>query len=69
MEIVKTRIEGGNNSCRVVPVFVSHSSSRSNEVLTYTQSSILLISTSVAEKLHVTGEETELFLSTISAEK
>ena len=66
-----TRTKGGNKSCMVVPVFVSHFGNRSNKVLTYalpdTQSSISFVSTGVAEKLQVTGEETELILSTMSA--
>ena len=55
----------------VLPVFISHSGNRSSEVLIHTlmdtQLRILVISTSICEKLQVTGETTELKLSTISA--
>ena len=54
-------------------MFVSHRDDRSNKVLTYaildTQSSISFISTSVREKLQITGEETEFILSSMSAEE
>ena len=68
---VHLAVEGGSKTSMILPVYISHPHNPDNEELIYAmldqQSEITFLLDSVYERLGLTGSETELSLSTMSA--